>query len=354
MKHIFLIVVCFAATLSGCAQLDLVDKLKSLRIHETGEFRRPLKLVAFWTDATRTEPGKPPERGFGGRLMFYADGQAKPIKAQGTLVVYAFDESHSDPRNPRPDMKYVFPAQDLDKHYSKSDLGHSYSFYIPWDHEVAGQSKEIGLICRFTSSDGGVVVSDQTRQLLPGATPEGAPKGVAAASDAADARAAPVDLVQYQEPVDDFSRHHMTTTTIDLASPAARDLPTAMARPRPAWRAGQWPNQTSAPSANAPATAAQAGNPAAEAVGPDPAAAQQAALGPRHGAGQWPAQAPARTMLARFAPNRPQAPAGPIARQAIVPAPWRPNLAARPSVPQSPAVSDPATGFYPAGAQAPQ
>jgi hypothetical protein len=48
-------------------------------------------------------------------------------------------------------------------------LGHSYSVWIPWD-EVGGPQKEISLIARFTPEKGSVVVSEQTKQILPGQT----------------------------------------------------------------------------------------------------------------------------------------------------------------------------------------
>jgi len=363
MKHFIAIVVSLAAAVPGCAQFDLMDNLKALRLKDSGEFRRPLKLVAFWTDTTRTEAGKMPERGFGGRMMFYDDGRGKPIKVKGTLSVYAFDEAHRDPKNPRPDRKYVFPAEDLDKHYSKSELGHSYSFYIPWD-AIDGETKEISLICRFTTQDGAVVISDQTRQLLPGATPAGASEVDTAKSDMANA--APVNLVEYQEPADQFIQRSMTTTTIDLASPTARQLPTALPRPRPAWPARAWPNGASAaPQTNGPNPAggpiqggavnsapAPAANPPTDSLGLDSTARFQAHPAAGYPAGQGPAQAPSRTMLARFARNRSPVPTGSTVPQANAPGPRQPIRVGRQSVLQSSPAPDSAPRSYPPAVEA--
>src|SRR5262249_23673514 len=55
-------------------------------------------------------------------------------------------------------------------HMSKTDMGASYSFWLPWD-AAGGQRKEVSLICRFEPKTGGVVTSEQTRHLLPGAAP---------------------------------------------------------------------------------------------------------------------------------------------------------------------------------------
>ena len=46
----------------------------------------------MWSDAVYTQPGLPPTRGFGGRLYFY-DAHDQPVKVEGQLVVYAYDDS---------------------------------------------------------------------------------------------------------------------------------------------------------------------------------------------------------------------------------------------------------------------
>ena len=72
----------------------------------------------------------------------------EPIKVDGTLTVYVFDETNRDPNNVRPDRKYVFTKEQFPSHYSKSKFGHSYSVWIPWD-EAGGEQKEISMIVRF-------------------------------------------------------------------------------------------------------------------------------------------------------------------------------------------------------------
>ena len=128
---------------------------------------KPDKIITLWSDTVLTQTGRPPIRGFGGRLMFYEGKKEDPIKVEGTLVVYAFDETDRDANNTRPDRKYVFTPQQLPLHYSKSKIGHSYSVWLPWD-EVGGMQKEITLIVRFQPKEGPVAISDPCRQLLPG------------------------------------------------------------------------------------------------------------------------------------------------------------------------------------------
>ncbi len=156
----------------GWGQLLDFDLRRNIpwRIGEVVPPKTPTKIVAIWTDAVLHQPGRPPTRGFGGRLMFYGPDESNPIKVDGTLVVYAFDEEGRSPTDVKPDRKYVFPPDQFARHYSKSKLGHSYSIWIPWD-EVGGPRKEISLIARFIPKNGAAIVSGQSRQILPGVAP---------------------------------------------------------------------------------------------------------------------------------------------------------------------------------------
>jgi hypothetical protein len=99
--------------------------------------------------------------------MFYDKEGKKPILVEGQLVVYAFDETGRQQTDNKPTRRYVFPADQMSLHMSKSDIGASYSFWLPWD-EVGGPKTEVGLICRFEPKGGGVVTGEQTHHLLPG------------------------------------------------------------------------------------------------------------------------------------------------------------------------------------------
>lgn len=158
----------------GCATFDLSKRIP-WGAGEDGKPAAPMRLMAVWTDTTMTSPGKPAMRGMGGRIVFY-DQANEPVKVKGTLVVYAFDETNRDPTNVTPDRKYVFLPADFEKHYSKGRLGHSYSFWLPWD-AVGGKQAAISLIARFQPDKGGEIIGEQTKHLLPGmATETAAPQ----------------------------------------------------------------------------------------------------------------------------------------------------------------------------------
>ncbi len=225
----------------GCTQLDL-SKALSL----PGSIPKPQvpeRLVDVWTETVLNQSGRRGVRGFGGRVMFYAKGSEEPVVVDGTLTVYAFDDSRrpsqSDPEtrgagaetdHQSPDKKYVFTREQLPKHYSKSELGHSYSFWIPWD-EVGGEQKQITLIGRYVDTTGKVVMSQPCHQTLPGIRRQSEEADDPKAEQAADSKLdSGVRPASYDEPKEGAAPGSAkedkpgTTTTIDVPPSFARRL----------------------------------------------------------------------------------------------------------------------------------
>ncbi len=147
------------------------------------EYGIPDTIVAVWTYAVAHRPGQPPARGFGGRIMFFQEGRERPVKVDGTLAVYAFEETNSQEQKVMPDRRYVFTPEELASCYSQSRVGHSYSVWIPWD-EAGGPQRTISLIVCFTSRAGKTIVSQQAKMTLPGPRSSD-PAGTSRASESA-------------------------------------------------------------------------------------------------------------------------------------------------------------------------
>ena len=167
--------IAFSAV-SGCASTK-----KSWQHVKNGDLKRavgmksskpappeiPARIVSTWTDTVLQRTGKTPQRGFGGRLVFFTRDSEEPVRVDGQLVVYAFDETDRAPHETHPSRKYVFPRDEFARHESESQLGASYSVWLPWD-EVGGNMKQISLIARFEPEGGNYVMGEQTKHLLPG------------------------------------------------------------------------------------------------------------------------------------------------------------------------------------------
>jgi hypothetical protein len=316
----------------GCTQLDLTRPMP-WPLGPKDSVGTPNKVVAMWADTVLYQPGSPPTRGFGGRLMFYGEDDGKPIKVDGSLVVYAFDEEGRAPNNVKPDRKYVFTREQVAKHYSKSDLGNSYSFWLPWN-EVGGPQKEVSLIVRFFPADGDVLVGKQSRHLLPGRTDlacrqaaepwqQARNQGPWGRGPVAGEQGSGVRQVSYDAPAGawqppgegdgvgpaGYTQPGMTTTTIVVPPRFGRQVPVAAAGSRinrrrtgTAQAAGQSP-------AKGPSQAGYA-----QQAPTQQAATQQQALAGQQVFGQGPVL-PGRAFAAQQAPGQQQADCLPATRQ---------------------------------------
>jgi hypothetical protein len=170
MRFTTWIIVAVAALHScGCQTLSTPKNWFGLapKVKET-EFGTPVKVSTMWTPAVLNRVGQPPTRGFGGRLYFY-DANNKPIPVEGQLVVYAYNDSRPGSNHQTPDAKYAFTPEQFTTHYSATDLGASYSIWIPWD-QVGNTQTEVSLVPIFTSSGGQLVIGQSSRCLLAGPT----------------------------------------------------------------------------------------------------------------------------------------------------------------------------------------
>ena len=181
-------------TLAGCGSLSLP---KNFSWPWDSDHKAPVRMTDMWSFTVLQQPGQPGVRGYGGRLMFY-DADDKPMKVDGTLTVYAFDARSNNPSQAVPERKFVLLPRDLPRHYSESKLGHSYSFWLPWD-EVGGPERQIVLATRFESKNGEVLLASPSRQILPGARPNANKESTPGVAGISPAAPTGVRLASHQE-----------------------------------------------------------------------------------------------------------------------------------------------------------
>ena len=318
MHRTSLLLLLAVLPLAGCAEWSSKTKHTLMPWTVDDDPQMPTKVVAMWSDSVAYPAGRPPLRGFGARLTFYAKDPNKPIKVDGSLDVYGFDETGRRADNTKPDRKFVFTAEELAKHYSKSEGGHSYSIWVPWDG-VDNPQTTVSLIVRFTPKIGGgnVVISEQAMQFLPGTKPG---SDLAKTNPAADRGVQQVSHTEISQPqvangVDAASR--LKTTTINV--PIRSGLRNA-SMPYTNTPAVQPVQQPISPASGfvAPASSSAGG---VSAGSPSQAQALQTQM-----AQQW---------SARYVPPRSQALGGPIAQPRVDYVPTQPLPGAQPSYPGS-------------------
>ena len=143
-------------------RLPLIGKKKTSEMPEP--YPNPVKIAATWTPDTLVQTGRTPTRGFGGRVFFY-DERTRPVPVEGTLTVHGFDDSSGDPDQGV--KKFVFTPEQFTRHFGQSDLGASYSIWIPWD-AAGGDQRRISLVTSFKTAQGETIQGIPATLLLPG------------------------------------------------------------------------------------------------------------------------------------------------------------------------------------------
>lgn len=189
-----------------------------------GTANAPRTLAVVWTPAVLQAPGATPTRGLGGLVTFYGNDRNTPMKVEGQLTVYAYRDSPGKSEKTAPDVKYVFPAEQLATHYGKSALGHSYSIWLPWDR-AGGPRQDITLTACFEPAEGELVMGTPTRVVLEGPSKaQGQASGTVTDAGRADetvprprpAGITPPSSPSQTDPALKNPRQQMTTTTLSL------------------------------------------------------------------------------------------------------------------------------------------
>jgi hypothetical protein len=233
--RISMLVVCAALIMAatGCQSFDMSTmSLPWQKDKDTpvSDYETPQRMVAVWSETVFFSGGVP-TRGFGGRLYLYnAKGQAIPV--EGQLAVFAYDDTgitEAPPESRPPDKRYVFTSEQFTKHFSKSDLGASYSVWIPWD-PAGGEPRHISLLPVFTTLDNKILAGQQTLNVLPGKALAEEELPLGANEGAQVTYQAPIN-----EPVDTPTPSNLRTTTIRVPKQSQiRNLPPQeMQRPLP-------------------------------------------------------------------------------------------------------------------------
>jgi hypothetical protein len=220
-----------ALVLSGCSSLNLSEGLKWTNSEDEPQI--PNEIVDVWTNDILHHAGQSSKRGFGGRLMFHSRDIETPVKVEGSLTVYLFDDRGEDPLREDPIHKFIFPAEAFEKHYSESKLGHSYSFWLPID-DVGGVEKKLTVIARFEPKLGGKIMSKPSTHVLPGRPVDDQPtsplvqrfeaRGYTKKANGEVQQVAHIEPVTEQPAMEPPRKEGITTTTINLPPAFARQI----------------------------------------------------------------------------------------------------------------------------------
>jgi hypothetical protein len=250
-----------------------VRKAVGLKKDEKPDPEVPSRLVATWTEAMLNRTGEKSKRGFGGRIAFLKDGSEQPVRVDGQLVVYAFDDSGADPYHTEPKRRYIFPADQLSIYEIEAPIGPTYNIYVPWD-EVGGPEQKISLIARFESKDGPIIVGEQTKHYLAGPVAPPAPNGPQLAISPTPAG---VTAASFESPVSQYGAPGQHSVLTQAAARGGDPLATtSIPLPRKLGAKPEAPQVAATPSSAVVRSSTGAANSPAAATVPTPTAANPA------------------------------------------------------------------------------
>ncbi len=202
------VAISVAVGTAGCLGLDVA-----------GTFRWPngktdqasaATMSVVWQNDIQKRSAKHLMRGFQGKVQFFAavpkppakdasgkdaDKPLPPPKAipvDGTLTVYAFEETADGKEGAGPSKKYVFAGKDLKRVHREGPQGHEYDIWCAWD-KAGGPERHIRLLMRFDPAGGGQpVMSDNSREVLAGITVQYAGPAPVTRKSPADSAGRPV------------------------------------------------------------------------------------------------------------------------------------------------------------------
>jgi hypothetical protein len=158
MKKIYLPLFLLILLFPGCSAMP---GGKTMKEKLTFSKPRPVFVFPFWEPVIRQQNGEV-QHGYAARVFLY-DKSHKPIKAEGAMDVCCFEEKPGLFNN-TPTKIVTFRPEDMELLYCESELGPSYTIWIPWD-EKDSDAPQVSLLVKFRPVKGGDALMSQQATL---------------------------------------------------------------------------------------------------------------------------------------------------------------------------------------------
>lgn len=200
MRGIISGIGCTLLFLSGCAG-PTFHWLRGENKDDVPTHHGPIaEIISIWQPAEGTGLNNVPARGFAGQVLFLAPGGDAPVRVEGDVRVYVFDDQGTAEERSKPIHQFDFPAKVWDSFAHKGSLGLAYHVFIPYT-KSGDHMADCTIRIRLTPTNGPVRFSDGVRVRLVGHVP---------------------DQTATATPPAPKSPQHVLQTSANLKSPATR------------------------------------------------------------------------------------------------------------------------------------
>jgi len=201
---------------SGCQHLNLTRE-RSLKDVPISDASNPIvEMVCLWEAADGIGLDKKPCRGFAGQLLFFSGQNKAPIRLDGDLRIYVFDDASGIEERGKPIHQFDFDAGACTAFLTDTNLGAAYQMFIPYTRK-GSHLANCEIRVRYTpKNNGNPVYSKMAKVILPGtARPRHSEMARARSSrEQVEPPKKALKQVSYEIPINDSSRRSGSSESV--------------------------------------------------------------------------------------------------------------------------------------------
>ncbi len=157
--------------LVGCADVRMFEKLNPFgsaeKLREATATVPAVEILALWQPAEGHGLNGMPTRGFAGQIMFFTNGNPAPVKVNGDVRIFLFDDFGTPEEQSKPIHQFDYSTDVWNLHLQKSMLGPSYQVFVPYVRKDPHAAK-CAISVRLKPAAGPTIYSKLVPIMLPG------------------------------------------------------------------------------------------------------------------------------------------------------------------------------------------
>ena len=151
---------------SGC---QLLNGAKLASLPEASVVHPVVEIICVWQPGEGTGMDGLPCRGFAGQILFFSMGEKTPVRVNGNVRVYVFDDQGTEAEQELPIHQFDFDGSSFQNFLTTTNMGAAYQLFIPYTRK-GSHSATCTLRVRYSPEEGSSVYSKMASLNLPGTT----------------------------------------------------------------------------------------------------------------------------------------------------------------------------------------
>ena len=152
---------------SGCQQLAMLTKSPLERVPLATPRNPVTKTVCLWERGEGIGADGLPTRGFAGQILFFTSRSQEPVRVDGDIRIYVFDDQGSIDEQAAPISQFDFDSEQFQVFLRETNLGAAYQLFIPYTR-TGNHQAACTIRVRLTPEGGRPIYSKMVDIMLPG------------------------------------------------------------------------------------------------------------------------------------------------------------------------------------------